>query len=110
MRSLYFAAFAGSLAILYAAAPPASSDPAAVYKQSVQPVLAKNCYGCHNMQLKTANLDLPSLKDADSALQQNTVWEDVKDRLAKGTMPPKGMPRPAAGEVSDVTAWIESLL
>ena len=37
-----------------------AQDPAAFFRESIQPILQKNCLGCHNANLKQAGLDLSS--------------------------------------------------
>ncbi|HEY2019282.1 MAG TPA: DUF1592 domain-containing protein [Bryobacteraceae bacterium] len=80
------------------------------YAQSVQPFLARTCYGCHNSKLKTADLDLESFRTSASMAEHPEVWEKVSERLQNGTMPPKGMPRPTAAEIEAVVSWIHNEL
>ena len=80
-----------------------SADP---FAQTVQPFLAKNCYGCHNDKLKTANVSLSAFKTAHSVADDPETWEKVESRLRDGTMPPAGLPRPKQNDVDAVTAWI----
>ncbi len=88
----------------------AGEDPAPAYPSSVQPFLAKNCYGCHNQKLKTADLDLAQFKTNPNFEAHAEVWEKVLERVANGTMPPKGLPRPPQAEADKATVWIRSEL
>ena len=94
------------------ASPAAAEDPApvAAYLSHVLPFLQKNCLACHSPRAQTGNLSLhfpgPAAAVAPSALP---VWERVLDKLATGRMPPLGSPRPAPGDIAQVTAWIERL-
>ncbi|HEV3117492.1 MAG TPA: DUF1592 domain-containing protein, partial [Gemmataceae bacterium] len=59
---------------------------------------------CHGGAKPKADLDLAALspdfgKNAD-------VWKSVLDRLAGGSMPPKGKPRPTAAEQQAVVDWV----
>jgi hypothetical protein len=66
------------------------------------PVFArKNCFGCHNSKLKTANLDLTSPQDA-------AVWEDALDKVRAGEMPPAPIPRPKAADTDEFAKWVAS--
>jgi len=76
----------------------------------VQPVLAQSCYTCHNSKLKTADLDLESLR-ANPAVADNTeLWQRVAERIGNGTMPPEGMPRPEQASIDRVSSWIREEL
>ncbi len=78
-----------------------SSDPA-------QPFFQKNCYACHNAKLKTADLDISSLKQISP--EHAEAWEKIVERLQNGTMPPKGFPRPKQADVDAVMAHVRSEL
>src|ERR1700676_2265064 len=80
------------------------------YQKTVLPVLAKNCFACHNEKLNTAGLNLEAYRDASVAVKQTTVWADVKQKVTSGEMPPPGLPVPSKAEISAVTGWIENLL
>ena len=71
----------------------------AVFREQIQPFLARNCVSCHNEQLTLANLSL--VNPAPS------VWDKVAEKLSAGRMPPPGSPQPAKTEVAAVMAWIE---
>jgi hypothetical protein len=74
----------------------------AAYEKTVRPFFAQHCSLCHNAKRKTAGLDIE--RPADDA------WERILEKLRTGQMPPKGLARPEAGEVQQVTAWIEARL
>src|SRR2546429_7423114 len=82
-----------------------AASTAETYRSAVQPVLAKNCYGCHSDKLKTAGLTLEGLRDPSLALRRTDVWEKVVDQLRARRMPPAGLPGPSASEISAITAW-----
>ncbi len=48
----------------------AATNPA--FETTVQPFLAKNCYGCHSAVVNSGGLDLQSFKNADSVLKTAT--------------------------------------
>jgi hypothetical protein len=76
------------------------------YGKSVQPFLARSCYGCHNSKLKTADLDLETFRTSPSVGDHAEVWEKVAERLQNGTMPPKGLPRPPQADIDGARSWI----
>lgn len=83
--------------------PAASSEQ---FDKSVRPVLQKSCYACHNEKLQSGDLNLMAFKTADSVAHDTEAWEKVATRMVDGTMPPKGMPRPAQSDVEAIAKWI----
>ena len=88
----------------------AKPEDTAVYQKTVQPFLARNCASCHNDKQKIANLSFDNFRDASVAVKQESVWENVLDKLSTGKMPPPGARPPAKAEIAAVTNWIENLL
>jgi hypothetical protein len=87
-----------------------SLNPAETYQTNVLPVLAKNCFGCHNQKLNTAGLNLEAYRDGAAAVSDKAVWAKVLDKIGTGQMPPPGLPTPGKSETAAVTAWIDGLL
>jgi hypothetical protein len=77
------------------------------FEKSVQPFLSQHCYGCHNANVKSGDLNLEVYQKAASVTQDREKWEHVLQKLRTGEMPPKGMPRPLESEVNVITRWIE---
>jgi mono/diheme cytochrome c family protein len=86
-----------------------AASTAETYRTTVQPILARNCYGCHSDKLKTAGLSLEALRDPDAALKQPEVWEKVSSRLRSRQMPPAGLPAPTPAEIGQVGEWAAGL-
>ncbi|MSV34359.1 MAG: DUF1592 domain-containing protein [Bryobacterales bacterium] len=86
----------------------ASSAANTAFTSSVQPVLAKNCTGCHNAKLKTGGLNLEAFANAAPSAQDRDTFEKVLHKLEAGEMPPKGQPRPSDAELNTVTKWIQT--
>lgn len=86
----------------------APEDP--TFEKTVLPFLSANCYVCHNEKLKSGDLNLESYQTAASVAQDRGKWEQLAQRLSKGEMPPKGMPRPDEAEIKVVTSWVEKEL
>jgi cytochrome c551/c552 len=68
-------------------------------------LLDKYCVTCHNDRIKTGGLTLEKIDVANIPANAET-WEKVIRKLRVGAMPPSGMPKPGA---SDVTALLSSL-
>src|SRR5258706_8572639 len=79
------------------------------FDQTVKPFLKQNCAGCHNANLNTAGIQVDQL-DAGLEDRHLPVWEAVRRRLREGTMPPKGMPQPAAADRQRMIDWITQAL
>jgi cytochrome c5 len=88
------------------AKPAAAASTSTEFATSIQPFLQKNCYACHNDKVRTADLSLTALKSADTIHADPETWEKVSHRLIDGTMPPKGMPKPAEADKKMVIDWI----
>ncbi len=75
-----------------------------VLTASVAGVLKTYCISCHGGSKPKGDLALDKLAP-DFAANAET-WKGVLDRLTDGSMPPKGKPRPSAGEAKAITDWI----
>src|SRR5690348_2759318 len=75
------------------------------FEEVVKPFFAQHCVSCHNSELSTAGLRVDQL---NAALEdrQLPAWEAIRNRLQAGTMPPKGLPQPAAAAREQMVAWI----
>jgi len=79
------------------------------FEQQIKPFLAKNCMNCHNADNQTAGVRLDQL-DANLDDRHLKLWEAIRHRVGDGSMPPKGMPQPAAAERQQVAEWITRAL
>jgi mono/diheme cytochrome c family protein len=86
----------------------AQNPPPDAFAQTIAPFVQKNCALCHNEQTKSGGLVLTKYHDTASLVHDRDVWEKVVIRLRAGEMPPKGMPRPAAEQLAEVTNWIDA--
>jgi len=75
----------------------------------IKPFLQKNCVQCHNADVMTAGIRVDQL---DASLDDTHIrfWQGVRNRVAAGTMPPKGLPQPSAAEREQVVAWVTQAL
>jgi cytochrome c5 len=72
-------------------------------------MLKRYCFTCHNNRLKTAELSLETLDQANVAKDAAT-WEKVLKKLRSGAMPPVGRPRPDAATYAAYNGWLEGAL
>ena len=84
-----------------------SSAPAADYVKDIQPLLKQFCLNCHAGAKPKGGLSL-EFKDAAEAGQKPQLWEKVVAQLRAGEMPPSGRPRPAAKDMDQFLAWIDT--
>ncbi len=101
-------------------APAALADggPAPDYAARVAPIFKKYCAGCHNDEDREGKFSLESYASLQRGTEHGPALlpGDAKGsrivRLltgaAKPVMPPKDEPRPLAGEIALIQAWIES--
>jgi mono/diheme cytochrome c family protein len=74
------------------------------FAATVAPVLKEYCVGCHGGAKPKADLALDTL--SPDFARNGDAWKSVLDRLADGSMPPKGKPRPTADQRKAVTEWV----
>jgi hypothetical protein len=72
-------------------------------------LLDKYCVTCHNDRAKTGGLTLEKIDVANIPANAET-WEMVIRKLRVGAMPPSGMPKPSAADVSALLSSLESSL
>jgi hypothetical protein len=72
-------------------------------------LLDKYCVTCHNDRAKTGGLTLQNIDVANVPANAET-WEKVIRKLRVGAMPPAGMPKPSAPDVSALLSSLETSL
>src|SRR5262245_13422585 len=79
------------------------------FNDFVTPFFKNNCLSCHNAELSTAGVRVDELeaKLGDNHIQ---TWEAIRRRVRDGSMPPKGLPQPAAADRQRVADWITQAL
>ncbi len=68
---------------------------APILPASVQGFIKQNCALCHNKQTASGGLNFAATPFRPGDPSNFALWVKVHDRVEKGEMPPKGMPRPA---------------
>jgi hypothetical protein len=72
-------------------------------------LLDKYCVTCHNDRAKTGGLTLQKIDVANLPANAET-WEKVIRKLRVGAMPPSGLPKPSAADVSALLSSLETTL
>ncbi len=72
-------------------------------------LLNKYCVTCHNDRAKTGGLTLEKI-DVGNIPANAETWEMVIRKLRVGAMPPSGMPKPSAPDVSALLTSLETSL
>ena len=96
---------------LVAAALVAVGDAAVDYKQDVQPIFQKRCYGCHGAAQQMSGLRLDRQEVAMRVVKPGDSMGSKLHAMITGTgklrMPPTGAPLPS-NEIAILTEWIDS--
>ena len=77
---------------------PAADAPGSDFARDAVGFVQKHCVHCHGDKMQKADLALHTYKDESSVLKGRKVWQNVLQMVKAGEMPPKGRPKPAAGE------------
>src|SRR5688572_6338622 len=80
------------------------------FQHSVQPILARHCFSCHNQKLAMAKLDLASVPDDGAGAAQAGVWQKVREKVGAGKMPPAGQPALSDADRNTITRWIDEFV
>ena len=102
-------AFAGGMATLTLSGQGEPQATPEEYQQTVLPVLAKNCLGCHSDRVHAGSLSLEPLKDPAAALAHPTIWQKVLDKVSAGAMPPAPAAPLSAADRGAIVGWIKKL-
>src|SRR5271163_4791899 len=96
----------------------AQTKPAPDYRAQIAPIFTKYCTGCHNDEDCEGKFSLESFSSLQKGTEKGPAilpgdpkgsrMIRVLTGVAKPTMPPKGEPRPEAGEIALIAAWIEA--
>jgi len=68
---------------------------AQTFEKTVAPVLNQTCTPCHNQQMASGGMNITGFTKPASIQQDRAGWERILDKVRKGEMPPKGIPKPA---------------
>lgn len=82
----------------------------AQFQQRVLPYMQKYCVACHNAKVKTANIDIASLKSHSTLDSEGATWEKILRKIRTGEMPPPKLPRAPQTESDWVVSFGEARL
>ena len=103
-RSRYMlATLSRSVSVIFLISVGALADERAVFQ-----LVQKNCIGCHNAKVTSGDVNLAIPNDGKTFDGHRDIWERVVSKLKTGEMPPRGVPKPAATDISAVVRWLES--
>ncbi|MDB6117496.1 MAG: hypothetical protein JWO08_1277, partial [Verrucomicrobiaceae bacterium] len=99
-------------AFIALAALAASSVPALAVPdwKTVEPVLKAKCYECHGGQKTKGDVDLKRLASDPKMASEFTLWQDVKDTVSDGDMPPKKAHQLTEEEHKLLLGWVTESL
>jgi hypothetical protein len=79
------------------------------FRKTVQPFFAKHCYECHT-EKKRGDVRLDQFQDERALAKGLPALSKVGEVLRQHVMPPKKRPRPKAGEIEPVLAWLDAFV
>lgn len=74
------------------------------WRAQIEPFVRSHCADCHHGESAEGGLDLARLDTDLDNPEVKRRWILVHDRIANGEMPPRDVPRPAAGEIGQTLA------
>jgi mono/diheme cytochrome c family protein len=93
-----------------ALAHPAFSADDASFHSAVDAVFKNVCTGCHNAQVSSGGMNIQVFLDPQSLAKNRDGWEIILGKLRSGEMPPAGMPKPPADQVTALTTYVQARL
>lgn len=79
------------------------------YRDSIRPLLARKCFGCHGPEKKKGDLDLAAAGDFAAVKTNPKLWHDVLQRVQAYEMPPKSAPELSFDEHQRFVTWLRAL-
>jgi hypothetical protein len=80
------------------------------FHQKVRPFIETYCVECHGGDTPEAELDLSKVKTFAAVANDPVRWEQVRERIAAGEMPPDDAKKhPSAEQQKPVLAWLEAV-
>jgi len=81
-----------------------------VFRGSIQPLIGKYCFDCHNADESEADLNLTPFKSAQSILEGRQTWLKVLAKIQTEKMPPEEGDQPSKDERQQLVAWLDDVL
>lgn len=80
------------------------------FDRSINPLLSKYCYGCHNAEKMKGDIDLKKDENLRLIANNRKVWTTALQALRDGEMPPKKSKQPTDDERTLLMAFIDRTL
>ncbi len=80
------------------------------FDRSINPLLSKFCYGCHNAEKMKGDIDLKKDENLRLIADNRKVWTTAMQALRDGEMPPKKSKQPSDEERKRLITFIERTL
>lgn len=80
------------------------------FHQDILPVLTRYCNDCHSTRRQKGDLDLERFSSVAEIKKEPVIWDQVREQLASGEMPPKDKPQLSKEEHARLTRWIQGML
>ena len=78
--------------------------------KAAQPVLAAKCFQCHGGEKTKGDVDLKRLTSDPNIAKEFTLWQDVKETILNGDMPPRKAKQLTDDESNLLTGWVTGAL
>ena len=80
------------------------------YNRTVQPILRKHCYGCHNGEDKKGGIAINDHYFISAIVRNGELYQNVVEAIEAKSMPPDIRPPMEADEIDTVTHYLRSYL
>jgi Protein of unknown function (DUF1592)/Protein of unknown function (DUF1588)/Protein of unknown function (DUF1587)/Protein of unknown function (DUF1585)/Protein of unknown function (DUF1595)/Planctomycete cytochrome C len=78
------------------------------FDSSAKPFLDAHCSGCHAGNEPKGGFRVEALTGDLAQASTRAAWNQAREKIESGAMPPKAKPRPDAKDVSALTGWLAS--
>ncbi len=78
--------------------------------KTIEPVFKSRCYDCHGGEKTKGDVDLKRLATDPKVASEFTLWQDVKDTISNGDMPPRKAHQLSEAEQNSMLAWVTGSL
>ena len=79
------------------------------YEHDILPIVGEYCFGCHNEERASADLNLERFETQQMAAESLAIWQRSGRRIEHNEMPPRNRPQPTEEEKAKLLAWIQAL-
>ena len=80
------------------------------FNRTVQPILRKHCFSCHNEEDKKGGIALSDFYFISSIVRRGELWQNVVEQIETKAMPPDIKPPMSMDEMDTVIHYINSYL